>query len=108
MKQYTYATGPGPDRIPIVVEPASRSSRRERTTERDRDYRSSEKARPDFFGEHGAGTVNPRYNQPTSYAHGDVNFSPAITPDNIQYSSSRRDRRDDFAKPAFTRSSTVY
>ncbi|KIW01254.1 uncharacterized protein PV09_07296 [Verruconis gallopava] len=63
VKRTAYSIAPGVGAIP-VVEPASKSSSRPRVSERDRDY-SYDRSRPQFFGEYGAGTVDPRYAHPS-------------------------------------------
>jgi curved DNA-binding protein CbpA len=77
----------------ITVEPAPKSSsRRDRLSERDRDYAYTERSRQRYFGENGAGTIDPYYDQPSPYKA------------DIRHAVPRRDR--DFERPQYTRSST--
>jgi hypothetical protein len=99
--QYTYAPGPGV--TPVIVEPSS-SSRRGRPSERDRDYVSYDRSRPQYFGEHGAGTVDPRYSQPAS-PYENVDYAARPTHADVRYATGRG-REYATEKPSMQRSST--
>jgi hypothetical protein len=99
--QYSYAHGPA-GVTPIVVEPASTGgSRHGRPSERERDYAYDRSARPQYFGEHGAGTVDPRYPQPSS-PYENINYAAQPTYADVRF----RPREYAGEKPSMQRSST--
>ena len=99
--QYSYAPGPGV--TPIVESKSSSSSRRERVTEPDREYASYDRSRPQYFGEHGAGTTDPRYSHPSS-PYEDISYSARPTRADVRYATGRG--REYAEKPSMQRSST--